>query len=229
MRSGLEFEESYTKIRSDITLMFASGDLAGYAADKPLAAAPGERWSYSTGTANILGRIVSETAGTTFAERMSFPRRALFDPLGMRSAVFEVDGRGNFVGGSLVFASARDYARFGLLYLRDGVWEGRRLLPAGWVDLARTGTHAERGGRYGAGWWIEPAPDASVGPEFRKLTSPSAGADIFTAQGFQGQLTVVVPSRDLVVVRLGLLDDRIGWPPLREWTHRLVALFPRSP
>ena len=101
-----------------------------------------------------------------------------------------------------------------------------KVLPPGWVDLARSGTRAERGGRYGAGWWIEPAPGADVGPYFRALTSKSAGPDLFNAQGFQGQLVVVVPSRDLVVVRLGLIDDRIGWPPLREWMHRLVALFP---
>ena len=157
------------------------------------------------------------------AETMS---RELFAPLGMTSASPQFDAAGTFMGSALVYATARDYARFGLLYLRDGVWEGRRLLPPGWVDLARTGTRAEHGGRYGAGWWIEPAPGASVSPEFTSLTSPSAGPDLFYAQGFQGQLIVVAPSRDLVIVRLGLIDDRIGWPPLREWMHSLIALFP---
>jgi CubicO group peptidase (beta-lactamase class C family) len=201
MRSGLEFEESYTKIRSDITLMFASGDLAGYAADKPLVAAPGERWSYSTGTANILGRIVSETAGTTFAERMSFPRRALFDPLGMRSAVFEVDGRGNFFGGSLVFASARDYARFGLLYLRDGMWNGRRILPQGWVQRTLTPTpEAPAEYAYGYQIWL----NSGSNPDVRRW--PRLPPDMFAMLGHQQQNVVMVPSHDLVVVRTGLSE-----------------------
>ena len=219
-------------------MLFGPGrlDVAAFAAALPLVHPPGQRWNYNSGGVNLmadaLGRLFAPgvTAPAERRARMAeVMSRQLFGPLGMTSASPQFDAAGTFVGSALVYATARDYARFGLLYLRDGVWEGRRLLPSGWVDLARTGTHADRGGRYGAGWWIEPAPGAKVGPEFRKLTSPSAGADIFTAQGFQGQLTVVVPSRDLVVVRLGLLDDRIGWPPLREWTHRLVALFPRSP
>lgn len=201
MRSGLEFEESYTKVKSDITLMFVSGDLAGYAAAKPLVAAPGEVWHYSTGTANILGRIVSETAGQTFDERVSFPRRALFDPLGMQTAVFEVDGRGNFVGGSLVFASARDYARFGLLYLRDGVWNGVRILPEGWVQRTLTPTpEAPPEYAYGYQIWLNSGTD----PAIRRW--PRLPADVFAMLGHQQQNVVMVPSHDLVVVRVGLSE-----------------------
>lgn len=216
-------------------MLFGEGrlDVAAFAAARPLVDRPGRRWNYNSGGVNLM----AEALGRAFAPGATDPRerrarmaeamsRELFVPLGMTSATPQFDARGTFVGSALFYATARDYARFGLLYLRDGIWEGRRLLPAGWVDLARTGTKAVRGGRYGAGWWIEPAPGADVSPQF-KAAKTSAGADLFTAQGFQGQLIVVVPSRDLVLVRLGLIDDRIGWPPLREWTHRLVALFPK--
>jgi CubicO group peptidase (beta-lactamase class C family) len=201
MRSGLEFEESYTKVRSDITLMFASGDLAGFAAAKPLVAEPAAVWQYSTGTSNILGRIVAEAAGATMAERFAFPRQALFDPLGMTTAVLEVDGRGNFIAGSLMFASARDYARFGLLYLRDGVWNGRRILPADWVEKTLTPTpEAPPTRAYGYQVWLNSGRD----PEIRRW--PRLPHDVFIMHGHQAQQVVMVPSHDLVVVRLGLSE-----------------------
>jgi CubicO group peptidase (beta-lactamase class C family) len=217
-------------------MLFGQGrlDAAAFAASLPLIHPPGKRWNYNSGgvtlMADALGRVFAPgvTAPAERRARMAeVMTRELFGPLGMTSASPQFDAAGTFLGSALVYATARDYARFGLLYLRDGVWEGRRLLPAGWVDLARTGTRAERGGRYGAGWWIEPAPGADLPPEFRAFTS-SAAADVFYAQGFQGQIIVVVPSRDLVVVRLGLFDDRVGWPALHQWTHRLVGLFPPS-
>src|SRR5690606_14182868 len=165
---------------------------AGFAAAKPLVAPPGTRWQYSTGTANILGRIVSEAAGDTFSERVSFPRRALFDPLGMRTAVLEVDARGHFVGGSLVFASARDYARFGLLYLRDGVWNGRRILPPGWVAQTLTPTpEAPPEWAYGFQIWL----NSGVDPSVRRW--PRLPADAFAMLGHQQQHVVMIPSHDL--------------------------------
>lgn len=201
MRSGLEFDENYTKIRSDITLMFASGDLAGFAAAKPLVAMPGTLWQYSTGTSNILGRIVAQAAGDSTTERFAFPRRALFDPLGMRAAVLEVDGLGHFIGGSLVFASARDYARFGLLYLRDGVWNGRRILPEGWVQQTLTPTpQAPPALSYGYQIWLNSGADPAV----RRW--PRLPHDVFAMLGHQQQHVVMVPSHDLVVVRLGLSE-----------------------
>lgn len=201
MRSGLEFDENYTQARSDITLMFASGDLAGFAAAKPLVAQPGTLWHYSTGTSNILGRIVAEAAGDSLAQRFAFPRQALFDPLGMRTAQLEVDGRGHFVGGSLMFASARDYARFGLLYLRDGVWNGRRVLPEGWVERTLTPTpEAPPTRSYGYQIWL----NSGIDPDARRW--PRLPHDMFAMLGHQQQQVVMVPSHDLVVVRLGLSE-----------------------
>ena len=192
MSSGLEFEESYSKLKSDITMQYVGGDLAGYAAAKPLVEAPGTEWRYSTGTSNILGRIVRETAGPDFPTAFAFPRRALFEPLGMRTAVFEPDAKGNFIGGSSFYASARDYARLGLLYLNDGVWEGRRILPEGWVDYVRKPTPGSDG-RYGAQFWLN-GEDSGLPP------------GTFNMNGHQGQHVVMIPSRNLVVVRVGLSE-----------------------
>lgn len=201
MSSGLEFEEDYTKVKSDTTFQFVGGDVAGFSAAKPLEAAPGTRWQYSTGTSNILGRIVRQAAGDTLPESFAFPRRALFDKLGMRNTVIEVDAAGNFVGGSFVFASVRDYARLGLLYLNDGMWNGERILPEGWVAYTRTPTpHAPAERSYGAQFWLNTGTDPAV----RRW--PLLPDDTFAMNGHQGQHVVIVPSRDAVVVRVGLSE-----------------------
>lgn len=211
MRSGLSFDENYTNLRSDITMMYVGGDLAGFAASKPLEASPGTVWKYSTGTSNILGRIVSENAGSTWAERLSFPRRELFEPLGMRYTVLEVDGSGSFVGGSSVFASARDFARFGLLYLNDGMWNGQRILPEGWVDYTLTPTPGVPPGySYGAQVWLNDNADVS------ERRWPALPADTFVMRGHQQQYVAVVPSRELIVVRLGLTESA-------DWTLQSVV------
>jgi CubicO group peptidase (beta-lactamase class C family) len=209
-------------------MLFGQGrqDVAAFAASLPLIHAPGEQWNYNSGGITLiddrLGDLVAP--GAPPAERRTrmaaMMTRELFGPLGMTSAQPEFDARGTFMGSALVYATARDFARFGLLYLRDGVWEGRRVLPPGWVDFARTATGARDGRRYGAGWWVEPGG-----------SGPTAGPpDTFRAQGHEGQLIVVVPSRDLVLVRLGLLEgpDLESWTALREWGRAVVALFPKG-
>jgi CubicO group peptidase (beta-lactamase class C family) len=137
----------------------------------------------------------------------AFLHERLFDPIGMRSARPRFDAAGTFVGSSYVFATAQDFARFGLLYLRDGIWDGARLLPHGWVDHARSETLASIG-RYGAHWWL--ALD---------------GSGIFTANGFQGQYIVVDTARDLVVVRLGVSTpaQRVD---VAHGLHTIVSAFP---
>jgi CubicO group peptidase (beta-lactamase class C family) len=212
-------------------MLFGAGrlDVAAYAASLPLAHPPGTHWNYNTAGLNLvadaLGRVFAPQA--TPAERRARVAAALthelFAPLGMRSAQPEFDAAGTFIGGSLVYATARDYARFGLLYLRDGIWDGRRILPAGWVDFARTPTPAPNCDTYGAGFWVTPAVGA--GRPGRTLT-PGGPRDLFSAEGHEGQLIVIVPSKDLIVVRLGHLDDKIGWHSLGDWVERLVALFP---
>jgi CubicO group peptidase (beta-lactamase class C family) len=199
MESGLRFIEEYEEnIDSDCnTMLFDSPDTGGFAAEMPLEADPGSRWSYSSGSANILARIVRQASGTSLEEQFNFPRRALFERIGMRSAIMEPDPSGTFVGSSFMYATARDWARFGLLYLNDGVWMGERILPEGWVAYSTTPTpHAPPGEAYGALFWL------NTGNPTRGL--PKLPEDLFWADGHEGQYVMVIPSHNLVVVRLGL-------------------------
>jgi CubicO group peptidase (beta-lactamase class C family) len=211
MVDGLDFVELYEPTsRSDVVdMLFGAGkeDVAGYAIERPSLHAPGAYWSYSSGTSNIVARIAGDAVGGGEAAMRDFLHQRLFDPIGMRSAKPRFDAAGTFIGSSFVFATAQDFARFGLLYLRDGVWDGARLLPRGWVDHARSETPASIG-RYGAHWWL--ALD---------------GSGIFTANGFQGQHIVVDPARDLVVVRLGVSTPAERVDVVRG-LHAIVSAFP---
>jgi CubicO group peptidase (beta-lactamase class C family) len=213
MVDGLDFVEDYVDagISHVIDMLFQTGkeDVARYAAARPLAHAPGSVWSYSSGTSNIVARIASDAVGGGRERMLAFMRERLFGPLGMASAEPRFDAAGTFIGSSFVDATARDFARFGLLYLRGGVWgkSGTRVLPPGWVDHARTPTPASEG-EYGAHWWL------GLG-----------GPDCFWASGYNGQYTIASPARDLVLVRLGLssADQR---ERLRPLLADLVAAFP---
>ncbi|MEQ1919895.1 MAG: serine hydrolase, partial [Elusimicrobiota bacterium] len=202
MSSGLRFSEVYSDTFSDVTRMiFDSYDAAGYAAARPLESAPGTAWKYTSGTSNILSLIARRAVGEK--NYLSWPRRALFEPLGMASAVFEPDAAGTFVGSSFLFATARDWARFGLLSAEGG----RRLLPDGWVRFATTPAPSAPERKYGAHWWLKLSKE--LGGE-----TPSAAkipADAFHALGHEGQCLTVIPSRRLVVVRLGLSIDIKAW------------------
>ena len=214
MSSGLAFVEEYRPgMPSDtIVMLFGEGkdDVAHYAAQKPLEHAPGAFWSYSSGTANIAARAASIALGKTGSDLEAYLRTRLFYPLGMTSATPKFDAAGTFIGSSYCFATARDFARFGLLYLRDGVWDGVRLLPPGWVDYARTATFQQPtdSARYGAHWWLD-----------------LAGPGSFSANGFQGQYVVVVPDRDLVIVRLGTTPDD-ALQPVKDWISAIAECFP---
>lgn len=204
MCDGLDFVEDYVDAgRSDvIEMLFGAGkaDVAAFAVARPAAHAPGTVWNYSSGTTNVVARIVGDVvarrAGVTApGERAEavrgWLRARLFGPLGMTSADPRVDEAGTFVGSSFLYATARDFARFGLLYLRDGVWDGRRILPEGWSEHARTPAPAPvsaEEGAYGRHWWLH---------------DPYGLPGAFGAHGYEGQYTIVVPDRDLVVVRLG--------------------------
>jgi len=200
MSSGLEFGEATDAYDADLaTMLFDRGDAAAYAAAKPLEHPPESHWHYSSGTANIVSRILRHSFEGDQAAHFSFPRRALFDRIGMRSAVIEPDASGSFVGSSFMFATARDWARFGLLFLNDGVWLGERILPEGWVAYSTTPTPKAPQGRYGAHWWLNAGePDDPGDRPF-----PDLPTDTFSARGFEGQEVVVIPSRELVLVRLG--------------------------
>ena len=193
MSSGLKFTEVYLPGQGSdvIEMLFGNGkdDVAGFAAGFPLEHAPDSFWSYSSGTSNIVSRCAARALGKWGADFEAFMRLRLFEPLGMTSPIPKFDEAGTFIGSSFCFATPRDFARFGLLYLRDGVWDGQRLLPEGWVDYARTKTAQNADGLddpYGAHWWLG-----------------IAGPGSFSANGYDGQYTVVVPDLDMVIVRHG--------------------------
>lgn len=195
MSGGLEFKEEYEQNPdSDAGFMFfTKHDMAKFAAQKPLVAEPGEKWSYSSGTTMLLARIIRDTVGGSHRDYLAFPRRELFNKLGMRSAIIETDPSGTMVGAGFMYATARDWARFGLLYYNDGVWAGERILPEGWVEYTRTPAPAYKG--YGAQFWLN--------TEGKDQWLPNCPADIYSARGHEGQFVTIVPSRKTIIVRLG--------------------------
>lgn len=202
MRSGLAFSEVYSNPLSDVTrMLFDGGDAGGFAASRPLEAPPGTKWKYSSGTTNILSLIARRKLGEALYP--SWPRKALFDPLGMTSAVFETDETGTFVGSSFLFATARDWARFGLLF----AGAGPDVLPADWLRFSTSPTPQAPEGKYGAHWWLKLSKELGGG------TAPAARlpSDAFHALGHEGQCLTIIPSRRLVAVRLGLSIDIKAW------------------
>lgn len=217
MTSGLRWVEDYVDgaVSTVIEMLFGAGidDHAAYASAFELEASPGTTWRYSSGTSNIVARIVQDAVGGTTDSMRTFLHESIFVPLGMTSADPRFDTAGTFVGSSYLYATAQDFARFGLLYLRDGVWDGRRLLPAGWVDRARTVTPQSRVDEvhdYGEHWWVWRGDIATHGA--------------FGAHGYEGQYTLVVPGLDLVVVRLGKSPAETH-DALRAWMRSLVGCF----
>jgi CubicO group peptidase (beta-lactamase class C family) len=203
MSSGLKFEEVYKPLRGVTTMLYGSRDFGVFAAGQPLEVQPDQKWQYSSGTTNLLARVVSHQLGTAGQRPLDFIRRELFDRVGMTSAVFEPDPSGTFVGSSYLMATPRDWARFGLLYLQDGIWQGQRILPEGWVRFSVTPTPQAPRGQYGAHFWLN-AGSAS-NPADRVW--PRLPSDTFFADGYQGQRVVIIPSRNLVVVRFGLTPN----------------------
>ncbi len=212
-------------------MLFGPGrlDAAAYAAALPLDHPPGSRWNYNSAgmilITDALTRTVAPAAASPEARRaamLTWMRRSLFDAIGMLSAQPEFDAAGLYLGSSFVQATARDFARLGLLYLRDGIWDGRPVLPPGWVDFARRPAPAANADTYGAGWWITPA--TGTGRPFPTLIDTGPDRDAFRAEGHDGQIVLVVPSRDLTVVRLGLSDD---WPALYDWMGRVARALPK--
>ena len=208
MTTGLRFSESYGDPDEDVAqMLFARVDSSAFAIDKPLEFPPGARWRYSSGTTNILSRVLRLAVGGSNRDYLEFPRHALFDRVGMRSAVIETDAAGNFVASSYMYASARDWARFGQLLLQDGVWNGKRILPVGWVHYMATLTPQSTRQDFGAHLWLKSPPpfdDPTKG-------FPQLPADVFHAVGYEGQFVSVIPSRRLVVVRLGLSRRDQAW------------------
>ena len=246
MSDGLEYDEitSPDLLSNDaVQMLFGAGrsNVIEYIEKLPQVHEAGTHWNYSSAAFNVISRAllgpVDERRRQPGLQRIDWHGNdrqnvmrewiltTLFDPLYM-DAQPEFDAAGTFIGGAYVYASARDFARFGYLYLRDGVWEGERLLPEGWVELATTAHEGSDTNVYGAGWWITP-------PEGETPTHPQSAKsgpyDAFRADGNQGQTIWVVPSKDLVIVRLGLMSNGgENWPTLLEWNQKVARAFPNA-
>jgi CubicO group peptidase (beta-lactamase class C family) len=212
MRDGLRWAEDYVDagVSDVIEMLFGSGqdDVAGYATARPLAHEPGTVFNYSSGTSNIVAAAVGRAVAPRPVREWLLER--VLHPIGMRSADPRVDAAGTFIGSSFVYATAQDWARFGLLYLRDGTWDGERLLPEGWVDHARRVRSVDEtdGSLYGAHFWVDQLDTAR---------------GTFRASGYEGQMVAICPALDALVVRLGRTPEPQPTPAhLPVWRKRVL-------
>jgi CubicO group peptidase (beta-lactamase class C family) len=212
MTSGLEFSEAYYKLRltNTTTMLLKNGDMGDYATNKKLIAQPDSVWSYSSGSSNIILDYL-RTAFSSHEDYLAYPRKAVFNKTGMRSVIWEVDASGTFVGSSYLYATMRDYARFGLLYLHNGNWLGEQIFPEDWVSYTTTPANGSDG-QYGALFWL------NKNGEF-----PDQPDDLFYCSGYEGQRIFILPSKELVVVRTGCSPSgTIDWQAfLRGITNAL--------
>lgn len=197
MESGLAFNENYGTVADVTRMLFLEPDMARFVESLPLEEEIGSRFVYSSGTSVLLSKLWMDRIGNR-NEALAYPRRAIFEPLGMTSAVMEADAAGTLVGSSYMYATARDWARFGLFLARDGMWGGERLLPEGFVRQMHEANRSS-GGRYSKLQTWLPRSDAGL------------PADAFVLSGHDGQNIFVIPSMDLVVVRLGLTPRAMGY------------------
>jgi CubicO group peptidase (beta-lactamase class C family) len=194
MNSGLEWEEDYGKI-SDVTkMLFLSDDMAKIQLEKPAAFAPNTHWNYSSGTTNLLSGILRRQFNNQ-QEYLDFWYASLIDKIGMHSMLIEPDMAGNFVGSSYGWATARDWAKFGLLYLHEGNWNGEQIFDKSWAKYVATPTPTSNR-EYGGHFWL------NAGGKY-----PDVPKDMYFCGGFQGQKVIIIPSKDLVIVRFGLTED----------------------
>ncbi|MFN7133063.1 MAG: serine hydrolase domain-containing protein, partial [Myxococcales bacterium] len=212
--SGIDWRETYegqsNQVSSVLAMLYGEGrrDIVSFVASHPLRDPPGETFMYSSGDTNLLAGVLTAALKPRHGER--FPFTLLLEPLGMRSATWERDGKGVIVGSSYLYATPRDLAKFGYFLLSDGCWEGRRLLPEGWVEAStalsepfrKRPLEVDEDDRQGRQFWLnKPVPEQNKG-----LAWPDVPEDAFAARGHWGQSITVIPSLDLVIVRVA--DDR---------------------
>ncbi len=216
MNSGLEWEEDYTKI-SDVTkMLYLESDMTKSQIHKPLVGKPNESWYYSSGTTNLLSGLL-RTKYTSHQEYLDAWYLDLIDKIGMHSMLLEADLEGNYVGSSYAWATTRDWAKFGLLYLNKGNWNGEQIISEKWVNYVTTPTNTSEG-VYGAQFWL------NAGGQM-----PDTPTDAFFAGGYQGQKVIVIPSKDLVIVRMGVtyskLKEMLNERPVKKGENQNVVEF----
>lgn len=194
MNSGLQWVEDYNAISDATKMLFQAEDMTRSQLEKPAEYKPNMRWNYSSGTTNLLSGILRKQF-KTHQEYLDFWYIDLIDKIGMNSMVIETDMAGNYVGSSYGWATTRDWSKFGLLYLHKGNWNGEQILNESWVKYTATPTNTSNG-RYGGHFWL------NAGGHF-----PDVPRDMYYCSGFQGQMVAIIPSLDLVIVRMGLKED----------------------
>lgn len=194
MSSGLAWDEDYSSISDVNKMLFLEADMTKSQINTEFNSNDTKVWNYSSGTSNFLSGVLRKQF-KTHQEYLDFPYAALIDRIGMHSMLIETDMTGNFVGSSYGWASTRDWAKFGLLHLNKGHWNGEQLFDPKWIDYMTKPT-AGSNGTYGAHWWL------NAGGKY-----PDVPKDMYSANGFQGQRVFIIPSKDLVVVRTGLAED----------------------
>jgi CubicO group peptidase (beta-lactamase class C family) len=194
MNSGLEWDEHYDRICDATEMLFHDEDMSRSQLLKPAVFKPNTHWNYSSGTTNLLSGILRKQF-KTYQEYLDFWYSALIDKIGMHSMMIETDMAGNYVGSSYAWATTRDWSKLGLLYLHKGNWNGEQLFDASWAKYVSTPTNTSNG-KYGAHFWLN--ADGFY---------PDAPRDMYSCNGFNGQKVFIIPSRDLVIVRLGLTGD----------------------
>lgn len=194
MNSGLEWEENYSTICDATTMLFQAEDMSRVQLEKPAAFKPNTHWNYSSGTTNLLSGILRQQF-KTHQEYLDFWYTGLIDKIGMNSMIIETDMVGNYVGSSYGWATTRDWSKFGLLYLHKGNWNGEQIFDESWSKYTATPTNTSKG-RYGGHFWL------NAGGYF-----PDVPREMYYCSGFQGQMVAIIPSLDLVIVRMGLKED----------------------
>ncbi|GAB2504343.1 serine hydrolase domain-containing protein [Microbulbifer agarilyticus] len=195
MSSGLKFDETYAPGSDATKMLFRAHSASDIALQSPLTKAPGEYFSYSSGTTNLLSRWIYDRVGATPQNNVDFFYQQILTPLGMGHTTFEVDGSGVFVGSSYIYASARDWARLGLLMLQNGEWNGEQLLNPDWVTDAQKPNQSENEPRYGYQFWLNSGGD--------ELRYPELPGDSYFMLGNREQIVMISPSTNTVMVRLG--------------------------
>ena len=223
MSSGLHFEEEYAKPSTATNMLFNSYSAAHIGIKQKAKYRPDEKWHYSSGTTNILTKFLMDKLQEKDKNPIDYIYNRLFNKLGMYSMVMEVDASGYFVGSSYSYATPRDWARFGLFYLHKGVWNNEQILPADWVRYTRTPTLKSDSGMYGAHFWL----NSGLKPDHSDRTWPNLPEDIFYAAGYQGQFVFIIPSMDLVIVRMGQYSDRKAWDS-ESFLENILRAFPEQ-
>lgn len=201
--SGLDFEENYTKSCDVTKMLFQNGNMAAYVLARPLIHEPGTVFNYSSGNSNLLSLIIRKTVGEK--NYHSFPYDSLFYPAGMYQTLLEPDVSGTFVGSSYIYATTRDYARFGLLYLNGGRINGRQILPGDWVKQSVLPFTADKFNQYGYQVWLNGTDEKIPGQKIY----PSGPGDLYFADGVAGQRIIIIPSKKTVIVRMGFVKESV--------------------